>query len=168
MTERNSSKKNPQLNFFATFFFIVCHSRCVEKDFIPFTRMWFYVAHFCSFPFSRFRLWPHHKFIGAYYAVALLDRFPFNSNFESGPCHDHRSNIFLCCVVKKIQMDLWCMVVNGKMILCKAILHIHQKHIEWAFCCLRLERRRVYLYCLLRGSSHPAPGINYTLNVSLG
>lgn len=56
--EKSSSalKKNPQLNFFATFFTLLYIVWTIHRS-----RMWF-TLHIFFFVFSR----PHHKFIGAY------------------------------------------------------------------------------------------------------
>lgn len=96
----------------------------------PLARMWFHVAHFAL------SLWPHHKFIGAYY-VRLLDRF---SLWHWPVPERSKASLFLDGFMARMG--------NGKMILCKAILHIHQMGLFMSY-----ERRRVYLYCLLRGSS---------------
>lgn len=79
----NHSTKNPQLNFFATFFTLLFER--FMKD--PLARMWFNVAHFFSF----FALIINSL---ALVMHSLLDRFLFFvCNFELARAIDHL-NIF--------------------------------------------------------------------------
>lgn len=135
--------KNPQIGFFATFFFSPCllFRRSVQlQDAERFTSEKFPLkirSPACGFTLHiSLSLWPHHKFIGAYY-VRLLDRF---SLWHWPVPERSKASLFLDGFMARMG--------NGKMILCKAILHIHQMGLFMSY-----ERRRVYLYCLLRGSS---------------